>query len=513
MAMALLLLLQNEVLQSHGIEPDAAGVVAYLDELAPTAENCARAEALVRQLGDESFDLREEASAKLRRLLPTLRVVAGDAIETAAKSNDVEIQSRVRRLMREASMADGRSVLRAALTVAGRHKAPGTVAAVLPLIELVEDPGVRRDMRIAVRDAAAPADEATLRDALKDGPAARRAVAVTALGRMNADVTPLLDDPQEEVRLAAARALLDRGDPAGLEPLAGLLASEQKTVAREAAATLHRSTGKHLDSQKAWLEWIRADGATAKLSFPLPDHPPELGRTLITLYSMSKIVELDRDGKVVLEKEGISGAFACQGLPNGHRLVAGYSDNTVYEYDADGNEVWRKDGLPGGTLSVQRLENGNTMVACGDSGHVLEVAPDKSIVRDQVIDGRPTDVTALDDGRWLVTLYNSNRVVEIDGEGREVWSIEGLSQPFASQRLENGNTLICEVGARRVVEYDRAGGRVWAREEVPRPYHAQRLESGNTLVVDFDTAVIEYDAKGEEVGRHAYPGAGRVCRY
>ena len=333
---------------------------------------------------------------------------------------------------------------------------------------------------------------------------------------MLADLTPvktLLDDAHEEVRLAAARALLDRGDAGGLEPLVALLSSADANLQRHAARTLHQATGRRFESPEAWTEWIRKEGASAKLAFPLPDRPPEFGRTLICLYGAGKVIELDRDGKVIFEKEGLSGAFACQGLPNGHRLVSAYNGASVVEFDDKGEEVWKKDGLPQGPLSVQRLESGNTLVTCSEQNRIIEVAPDGSIARDVTIDGRPTDARQLENGNWLVTLYNSKRIVEIDLTGSEVWKIETESSPFNAQRLENGNTLVCEPESGRIVEYDASGANVWVKDGLGRPYDVQRLDSGNTLVADYNSGVKEFDPDWKVVWSHDQNSVGRASRY
>ena len=512
-----------EVLRRSGIEPDAAGVVRYLSRLAPTDANRARAADLVRKLGDDDFAARESANEELKLLLPTLRALAGDAMDRAVKSNDLEIQSRVRRLLKEASSAEARFVLRAALIHAGRLKAAGTVEAVLPLIEHVEDSALRRAMGMAMRDAASKADEARLLESLGEGHADRRAAAAGALGRLLADLQPiraLLDDPQERVRLAAARAITDRGDRAGLETLGALLSSKDAAIRQEAVTTLRQATGKHFGfspfeegaSTKAWTDWIRDEGAAAALTFPLPDRTAELGRTLICIYGEGKVVELDRSGKEIFEATGLNQPWGCTGLPNGHRLVAAYSNQKVTEYDDTGKEIWSKDGLPGGPMSVQRLENGHTLVACSDSNRVLEISRDGSIAREETIEGRTTDVDQLDNGNWLVTLQNGNKVVEVDRSGTVVWTLEGLTSPLAAQRLENGNTLVSEMGAGRVVEYDRAGGKVWVKDGLSSPYDAQRLESGNTLYVD-QSGVTEVDPAGNEVWKYAKGSVSRVRRY
>ena len=63
--------------------------------------------------------------------------------------------------------------------------------------------------------------------------------------------------------------------------------------------------------------------------------------TLVTLRNKGLVQELDREGKVVWELQGLSSPSDADRLPNGHTLVA---ENTrVREFDRRGNEVWRRE--------------------------------------------------------------------------------------------------------------------------------------------------------------------------
>ena len=139
------------------------------------------------------------------------------------------------------------------------------------------------------------------------------------------------------------------------------LTSQQIPFAPEGSAADRAAT------VNAWQQWIDANGATAKLSLPLADRSVLLGRTL--LVSPSALIELDSNRKERWRARLAGAGWGCQGLPNGHRLVAINSHSMVIEYDEGGKEVWRKDRLPAPPTSVQRLESGNTLVACERQGN------------------------------------------------------------------------------------------------------------------------------------------------
>jgi len=65
------------------------------------------------------------------------------------------------------------------------------------------------------------------------------------------------------------------------------------------------------------------------------------GNTLITLRSKGQVIEVDREGKVVWELNGLMSPSDADRLPNGNTLVA--ENNAVREFDRHGNVVWKKE--------------------------------------------------------------------------------------------------------------------------------------------------------------------------
>jgi hypothetical protein len=93
--------------------------------------------------------------------------------------------------------------------------------------------------------------------------------------------------------------------------------------------------------------------------------------------------------------------------PQGTYLTTSLSLRKAIEYGSDGSFVRE---FVDGRFGAYRVENGNTLIACGDEGRVIEVDPDDNIV-------------------WEV-----NRE---DIEGMVMGFVAGLA------RLPNGNTMIC----------------------------------------------------------------------
>jgi hypothetical protein len=121
------------------------------------------------------------------------------------------------------------------------------------------------------------------------------------------------------------------------------------------------------------------------------------GHYLVAHYGLQRVCEYDPEGKLVLEIPAPCGPHSAIRLPNGNTLVAcgdtGPQGANVFEADAAGKTVWKiaRDDLPGIRLEfltgLQRLPNGNTVISnwlghgrLGKGPHLIEVTPDKKVV-------------------------------------------------------------------------------------------------------------------------------------
>jgi hypothetical protein len=126
------------------------------------------------------------------------------------------------------------------------------------------------------------------------------------------------------------------------------------------------------------------------------------GLTMIAEGGNQRIVEVDRDGKIVHEIPLVVehpnphvDTRLVRKLDNGHYLVCQGGDGVVREYDDAGKVVWNYkldlDGRPAsgghgpeghGTepYGAIRLPNGNTLIAAGNGNRVIEVSPAGKVV-------------------------------------------------------------------------------------------------------------------------------------
>jgi outer membrane protein assembly factor BamB len=147
----------------------------------------------------------------------------------------------------------------------------------------------------------------------------------------------------------------------------------------------------------------------------------EGGVTMIAESGPGRIIEVDRDGKLLKEvklqiakPDPHRDTRLVRKLASGNYLVAHEGEHAVREYDPAGKVVWEHN-VGSQVYSAVRLPNSNTLIGAG----------------------------------------NGHRVVEVDRDGKEVWSLNEKDLPGIKlvwvtmvDRLPSGNTLLvnCHAG-------------------------------------------------------------------
>ena len=128
----------------------------------------------------------------------------------------------------------------------------------------------------------------------------------------------------------------------------------------------------------------------------------EGGLTMVAESGNRRIVEVDREGKIVKEvpltidhPDPHRDTRMARKLASGNYLVCHEADGVVREYDGGGKVVWSyaldlagRPASPGhgpeghGTAAfgALRLASGNTLIACGNGNRVIEVTPAGKII-------------------------------------------------------------------------------------------------------------------------------------
>ena len=236
----------------------------------------------------------------------------------------------------------------------------------------------------------------------------------------------------------------------------------------------------------------------------------------------------------VLWDAGKPGARDGYVLDNGHILIC-WSDE-VKEYDQDKNVVFTFKKSPENKElgTVQRLENGNTLITeLGEQPRLLEVSSEGEILVDVPLQPE-TDNAHMQTrmARKLVPHLLAFAVKEYTSEGEvvntfrtdlpEIGGREAENWPFTAIRLNNGNTLINLTHGNKTVEMDSAGKVVWqvSNEDIEGapfkdPCGAQRLPNGNTVIASYGAQegikLFEVNSQKEMVW--SYDGDYRVHHF
>jgi len=430
---------------------------------------------------------------------------------------------------------------------------------VLNTAPLCRSPHLFELARAVVRSQASEADLSVLIASLKSSEDGRRRLGVVGLSRIKKEAATaalknVLTDPEELVRLEAAVALANRGDRDGLPVMVALLESPTMATRIRTASLLYRLVGKSFGylayqsaeqrakAVKLWRAWVNGEGQTAPLK-PVQTVRVMLGRTVVSDWNGSYVEEYDAAGNR-RRRISVSNPTDVQGLPDGHLLVTSYSRKAVLEYDEKSKLVRTFSTQSWGSpYSVQRLTNGNTLVACYNSGshkqgNVVEYDPNGKVVWRFAYSGMVTGAQRLDDGTTLVAVYRSVRrrslprsfsgkrrisslsrtaygpgkVLEVDQSRKIAREIRTITYPWAAQRLDNGHTLVADYSGKRVVEFNAKQQIVWQKTGLSYPRQVQRLPNGNTLVAH-SGGVVEFDPQGRQIWRKAVSSACSVCRF
>lgn len=499
-----------------------AGLVDEVRQRTLTDVDRAKVQALIDKLGDDAFEVRQQAEADLKKLgaraLPLLR--------PAARHPDLEVRQRVEACVKAIEGNAATPLSPVTVRLIALRKPAGAVAALLAFLPFADDDALAAEVQAALNVltwAAGKPDPAVLR-ALEDKAPARRSAAAEALcqgpaGEHTGAVRKLLKDTDAAVRLRAALALAGRREREAvpvLIALVGELPPEQAGQAEDYLRRLAADRPPELPAgdqpaarakrRDAWAAWWAAHGARVELAEQQAPVVVERyrGYTLLVQPQPGQVSEVGPGGKTRWAINGLLQPQDAQVLPGDRVLVAEYSGQRVTERNLKGEVLWTKQ-LTSWPLSAERLPNGHTFIVCRNQ--LLEV--DRG-GREVLAVSRPNDVLSarkLRDGQVVCVLANRT-VVWLDRAGKEGKSFV-LPGVFtnANEILQNGHVLVPMAWQNRVAEYDSTGKEVW-QAGVTQAMSAHRLSNGHTLVGSQQqpTRLVELDRQGKEVWQHTVNG-------
>jgi hypothetical protein len=522
----------EQALREAGIPADGPGLLAFFRNRTIDGGDEGRLKALVKQLGDDSFTLREQAS----RQLVSVGARAKKVLKEALENKDVEVARRAQECLRMIDQGASTAVVGSAVRVLARRRPAGAVEVLLNYLPSADDEMLAQEVRAALGDLAVRDGKAdpALVAALADASPLRRGAAGLALARARAAehlpaVRKLLADPDARVRLRVALALSTGREKDAVPVLIRLLDQLPAEEVGLVEDLLFRLAGEKAPAElpgadegsrrryrEAWEGWWKE--AEAKIDpAQLEAAARTLGFTLVVLLDLNQVIDLDASNRPRWQIEGLSLPLDVQLLPGEQRvLIAEHDGNRVTERDLKGAVKWEvKLESP---LAAQRLPNGNTFIATRDS--LVEVDKDGKVVFTYTRPGgeRFMKAVKLRNGEIAcVTQLGVARYVRLAPDGKDFKEVRsfGVDVRTSGGRIDvlpNGNVLIPELGNNRVVEYD-AAGKVVRELEVEQPIAAVRLPNGHTLVTSMTQhRAVELDRAGKEVWDYRHPSGTRVTR-
>jgi hypothetical protein len=515
----------EKILKDAGVATDGPNLLEFFRKRTLTKECEEKILALIRQLGDNAFRVREKASAEL----VAMGVVAVPFLHHAVNDPDIEVVRRAEECLRHIDDRDSRiGTPMAAARLVALRKPASAAEVLLAFLPCVENESVIEEVQtalaaVAVRDGQ---PEKAVVDALSDKLPTRRAAAAVALCRsgspqIRVEVRKLLQDADLTVRLRTAVALANAKEKEAIPILIDLLGQLPPSQCWPAEDLLLHLAGEEAPSRslsgdtaarrqyrEAWAVWWRDRGAKVDLA-KLEGRKRLLGYTLIVQLEAGRILELDTEKKVRFQVDGLLLPLDAQMLPGERLLVAEHNGNRVTERNTHGTVLWEK--KVDAPLVAQRLPNGNTFIATQSDLMEVDRAGKEIFRYPWLLNDTIMKAVKLPSGE-MVCATASGRCVRLDAAGKELRSFPAGVRTYGGRLdvLPGGRVLVPEMNNNRVVEYDSEGKVLW---QVPhfQPVAAVRLSNGNTLLTSMrQNSAVEVDRTGREVWR--YDADTRVTR-
>ncbi len=522
----------EETLKAANVGTDGASLIEFLRGKIPDDANRDKINALIRSLGADGFEVREQASTELAKF----GAKATSLLRQATRSDDIEVVRRAEQCLRQIEKTTGAAVTAAATRLVAVRKPVSVTETLLKFAPFADDDNVLDAVRDALAATAAKDGKAdtALTEAISANLPLTRGLAGEALVRAGQSsalpaLRKLMEDPDRLVRVRVGLAFVETKDKSTLPMLIDLLAELPREHTQPIEELLGRIAlekspnvplGDTEPARKkcrdAWKEWWDKNGEGIDLA-KMDLGERMLGYTLLVSLDpntgMGKVVELDRHGKERWKIDGLMMPMDARVIGTDRVLITDYRARKVTERNFKGEVLWEK-SVGGFPICSQRLANGNTLIFTRNQ--VLDVdttgkelmtinRPGQDILSGQRLkDGNilvatrtgqlvqfdregkelksipvalggliGTGIDVTPEGNFLVPMQPQNVIAEIDVTGKSIRQIN-VNQPTGVQRLPNGNLLIGSMFSQQAVELDRDGKQIWSMDGLGQLYRVRR---------------------------------------
>jgi hypothetical protein len=522
-----------ETIKSAGYADDVKSLTEFFRSHTVTDADKSRINALIKRLGDESFEGREAASEEMSKSgVPAIAL-----LKTAmnAKDADAEIVRRCELALKIIEKVPTRALAVSAARLLAAQKDDTISEVLLNYLPLSEDESVGDEIRntlaaLAVRDGK---PDKTIEAALESKEALKRGAAAEAFARANdkasrARMKELLKkETDNEIKLLVALALVnDARDKEIVPDLIRLMVEVPTERAWRAEELLWRiagedgpavSLGNDTETRKKardeWQKWW--DGNKEKVDLAKLDQESSYGLTIVCEAplrgGLGRVVALGSDGKERWVVKGLNMPTDAVPLAGKRVLIAEERRSRIVERELgdSGKEIWSENiNQP---VNVGRLPNGVTW-AIGRSQIIEWERGDKSnkkqvftFVRNEfdIVGG-----TRLKNGEYAL-LTQQQQLLKVDRNGAVTKTHgiggSGVNYYATVDALPSGKVLCTLMN--NLTEFDLDSGKAGWTANYQYATSAVRLKNGNTLVANQNSGrVVELDKDGKVLPKTEYKG-------
>ncbi|MSR32731.1 MAG: hypothetical protein EXR99_14635 [Gemmataceae bacterium] len=486
-----------------------------LKDRIPNAANHEQIKKLIKELGDDQFEIREKAAEVLKTLGP--QVVP--ALRSLADAKDVEVRGRAKTLLAELGET-GIKPIQQSLPKLLVLKAPeGAVAGLLDYLPAAENDDQASLFYEALGALAwQNSNKLAAQPGLQDpNPRKRVGSGVLLLNQESKEnkkmMSPLLkdSDPWVRYRISLFMALAGERDslPILIQSL-GELPAEQcvdgegllfDLAGNDPPKALSVNSTERKKIAAVWETWWNENSKKVVLdSLAGFNQSAYSGNVLIISLANNTVFELSKDGKISWSITGLSGPMDAQVLPSGRVLIAEHHAQRVTERNLKGEIIWKKD-LGNNPISARKIRGGFTSVICRN--RIIEL--DRQGVEVFSLARPQSDVMSaerLRDGSYMI-VSNQMTCIKVDRSGKETlqyrlpFGVAGNANEFTRE----GNLIIPLTWHNKLQEYDTAG-QIVMDATITQPVTVLKLPNRNYLVSTqtLPPKLLEIDRTGKQVG-------------
>jgi HEAT repeat protein len=535
-----------EFLKRMGMGTDGPSLIEFLRKRSPTDVDPDHFELLIRQLGDPSFERREQASRKLAEL----ELAPLFALRNARNDPDKEIARRVRELVERQEHNAFWGLPLAAVRGLMKKRPLGTLEVLLRYLPFAVWDDLIQEIWYGINTLAltkGKVDPALLA-ALNDTSQARRSVSACIIGKLGdphhkALVRPLLTDKEPLVRLRTAQGLLAGKDMTGIPTLIALLEDSSLRICWQAEELLRWVAGNGAPEgtigagtqeerkrcSKDWKTWWKNN--SNKINFDRLYQDLRRPVLLMIVENLSsprdnyqfRVLLVGCDGVPRWQFKTETFPLPSRSVDGGHLLMTDHMNSHVriVEVNPLGTRIYQSNTNIAPTY-IQRLPNGNTFLSdtvgfqeCSSLGDELYF--DIFNCRERDRNFRSTsEARKLGNGHVLFLSPKDLSFVEYDAASKK--EIKVVKREPASTALSEANIQsfsekeLLLFSTNNVVKYSRHGKKLW---ELPVPFPTFAFPLGNRHLLlacswEFGGALMEINEDGKKVWETLFRGSQRI---